>query len=158
MSQWEMFKEVRLRALEEAPYAFSSTLEGALQKSDDEWQTQTEESATGLDKALFLAFWDDVVCGLTGCLIVGEQGDEADLFSVWVAPDFRRLQVGNAMFEEAKQWAVENGASVLHAWVTENNLGAIRFYKGFGMEETGRREPVRAGSDEEQILLVLPLS
>ena len=52
----QLFKSLRLRALQDAPYAFSSTYEAALQRTDQSWQEQAERTAQGMDRATFIAF------------------------------------------------------------------------------------------------------
>ncbi len=44
----DLYKRLRLDSLQEAPYAFSSTYASALQRTDESWREQVDESAAGL--------------------------------------------------------------------------------------------------------------
>lgn len=106
---------------------------------------------------MFLAHWDGEICGLMGCLIEEENRESADLFAVWVAPEHRRHGIAVAMLHVAQDWACGTGALFLHAWVAEKNRDALRFYESVGMRDSGRREPLREDSVEEQRLLHMEL-
>ena len=59
------------------------------------------------------------------------------LLAVWVAPEYRRLKVGQALLETVKEWSRQSNAQVLHAWVAEQNSLAIGYYKAVGPEPAG---------------------
>jgi ribosomal protein S18 acetylase RimI-like enzyme len=46
------------------------------------------------------------------------------------------------MTQAVESWALDKGAAMLEAQVTENNAPAIEFYRTLGFTETGRREPL----------------
>ena len=54
----DLFKQVRLMALQEAPYAFPATYDSAVQRSAESWREQAERSAQGPDRATFIVFSD----------------------------------------------------------------------------------------------------
>ena len=44
-NQWQRYKRIRIKALELAPYAFSSKYEDAIKRDDDSWEKQSEDLA-----------------------------------------------------------------------------------------------------------------
>ncbi len=156
-SQWQLLKELRCRALEDAPYAFSGTLEEAKKRSDEDWAAWAENCSNNPKAITFIACYDDKPCGMMGCRIVGEENEIAELLAVWVAPECRRLKVGQGLLEVTKQWAIESSVQVLHIWVAEQNASAISFYKAAGGQVTGQRQTFKSDTTQEEILLKLQL-
>jgi ribosomal protein S18 acetylase RimI-like enzyme len=156
-SQGPLLKEIRCRALEEAPFAFSGTLEEAKRRSEESWAARAENGSNNPKAIIFIAYHDDMPCGMMGCRLAGETNEVAELLAVWVAPEYRRLKVGQALLEVVKQWASESHAQVLHIWVAEQNASAISFYKAAGCEATDQRQPFKSDASQEEILLLLQL-
>ncbi|HEY0492010.1 MAG TPA: GNAT family N-acetyltransferase, partial [Candidatus Dormibacteraeota bacterium] len=83
-ADWEEFRQIRLRALAEAPEAFSSTLADAVRLDQREWM----ERLAG--RAQFLALTGPISVGTAG----GIQAEScAELISMWVDPSCRRSGV-----------------------------------------------------------------
>ena len=59
----------------------------------------------------------------------------------WVAPQQRVLGVGDALVTTIVNWAEALGATMLQAWVVEDNARALIFYRKLGFQETGERQP-----------------
>jgi ribosomal protein S18 acetylase RimI-like enzyme len=156
-SQGPLLKELRCRALDDAPYAFSSTLEEATMRSDESWAAWAENGSANPKAITLIAYYDDNPCGMMGCRLVGEKNEVAELLAVWVAPEYRRLKVGQRLLEVVKQWAGQSHAQVLHIRVAEQNASAISFYKAAGGEVTGQRQPFKSDATQEEILLMLKL-
>ena len=154
-SQWQLLKELRCRALDDAPYAFSGTLEEAKKRSDENWAAWAENCSNNTEAITFIAYYDDKPCGMMGCRIVGEKNEVAELLAVWVAPERRRLKVGQGLLEVVKQWASEIHAQVLHIWVAEQNASATSFYKAGGCAVTGQLQPFKSDATQEEIFLIL---
>jgi ribosomal protein S18 acetylase RimI-like enzyme len=156
-SQGTLLKELRCRALEDAPYAFSGTFEEAKKRSEESWVAWANNCSDNPKASLFIAYYNDKPCGMMGCDLAGEKNEVATLLAVWVAPEYRRLKVGQALLEVVKQWARESYAQVLHIWVAEKNASAISFYKAVGCEVTGQRQAFKSDVTQEEILLILKL-
>src|SRR5947209_15524499 len=88
-----VFKAVRLRALQDAPYAFSSTYAQELQFSDSEWLTRVERM-DGERGAGFLALDTGSPCGIIGSLLDQNDPTRAWIVSLWTAPTHRQQGVG----------------------------------------------------------------
>jgi|ERR1700728_1985359 GNAT superfamily N-acetyltransferase len=136
----EVFKAVRLRALQEAPSAFGSTYAREAQFTEDEWLARAMRwnGETGIG---FLAIEDGAACGIAGAFLDQNDGSRAHLVSMWTAPTHRRRGVGRMLVEAVPGWARLRGARSLNLMVTSMNEGAILFYERLGFAMTGRTEP-----------------
>jgi GNAT superfamily N-acetyltransferase len=136
----QLFREVRLRALRDAPPAFGSTYARESQFSDEEWLQRVArwngESGIG-----YLAMEGGSGCGIAGVLLEDEDGICARLVSMWVAPTHRKSGTGRRLVNEITGWARQHGANVLRFTVTSNNEPAMLFYERLGFSRTGRTEP-----------------
>jgi ribosomal protein S18 acetylase RimI-like enzyme len=134
------FKAVRLRALQDAPFAFSSTYERESRFSDSEWRARIER--WNGDKGVgYLAMDRDVPCGIAGALLDEVDSSRAELVSMWTAPTHRRQGVGALLVNAVIVWARSRKARTLCLMVTHTNAQAIRFYERLGFAMTGRTGP-----------------
>jgi GNAT superfamily N-acetyltransferase len=142
--QWRVYRDLRLGALAEAPYAFSSTLERELAFDDRIWQQRLGSGGA----ATFLAWDDDQVVGMAS----GKRENPDDEFAVpgawqlvamWVSPSVRGTGVAAALVEAVAEYVRGTGAPALVLWVTEVNDRARRLYERLGFAPTGCRQPVR---------------
>jgi ribosomal protein S18 acetylase RimI-like enzyme len=135
-----LFKDVRLRALQEAPYAFGSTYARESAFTDSEWFARLDRW-NGVRGAGFIAVDDGIPCGIAGALLDDNDPTRANLVSMWTAPSHRHTGVGRLLVNQALEWTREHKVSALLLMVTSNNTGAIRFYEKLGFVRTGRTEP-----------------
>ena len=134
------FKAIRLRALQDAPYAFSSTYADEARLSDSEWLGRVERM-NGERGAGFLAFNGSTPCGIIGSFLDQHDPTRAWIVSMWTAPAHRQQGVGRVLVSEVANWACLRKADRLLLMVTSNNEPAIRFYERLGFIRTGRTEP-----------------
>lgn len=153
--QWQLHKTVRLAALADAPYAFSTTLESAKARSDADWQALTERYTLDPHSITYFAFQDGQPCGMAACV---RQGDHAEMVAVWVDPAFRRLGVGSALIDYARDWATDKGAAILKVGVFDDNLGARALYTAAGFQDLGESCPSCSSPDHpgRQLSMNLP--
>lgn len=129
----QLFKSLRLRALQDAPYAFSSTYEAALQRTDQSWQEQAEQTARGADRATFFAFMGDEAIGMAALYRLEEQEQVGELLQVWVAPGQRGGQTAKCLIDGVFAWASANHFWKIVAVVHRENHRAIQFYLRYGL-------------------------
>jgi ribosomal protein S18 acetylase RimI-like enzyme len=148
--QWQLHKTIRCAALADAPYAFSTTLESALER---DWVEFTHQRATDPNSITFFAFAGDTPCGMAACAV---EDDEAEMFAVWVAPSHRRSRAGLALVQFAAQWASSRGAKRLNVGVYNDNAGALAFYRSADFKETAKIKP--EFSTEKRYVLLLAMA
>jgi ribosomal protein S18 acetylase RimI-like enzyme len=135
-----VFKDVRLRALQEAPYAFSSTYAREVQFGDAEWAKRAERW-NGENGIGFVAMDGDMACGIAGSFLDEKDATRVQLLAMWTAPTHRQRGVGRQLVNDVLNWARGRNARILQLMVTSNNETAMRFYERLGFRRTGRTEP-----------------
>lgn len=141
--EWAVFRDVRLRALADAPDAFGSTHAREVAQSDDEWQALVRSN----ERAIFIATTGGSSVGLAiGAQQRGE-ADAAGLFAMWVAPQSRGHGIGAALIDAVATWARREGYQSVSLGVETTNESAIALYTRWGFADTGARVPLRDNSD-----------
>jgi ribosomal protein S18 acetylase RimI-like enzyme len=135
----DLLRDLRLRALRDAPMAFGSTLGREEAFDAQEWERRTAASAAGEDQATFIA---EPAVGLAIVVLDGDDPLVAHLYSMWVAPEARGMGAGRALVDAVVAWAAERGARRLTTAVTEGNAVATALYAAAGFTDTGGREPL----------------
>jgi ribosomal protein S18 acetylase RimI-like enzyme len=135
-----IFREVRLRALLEAPSAFGSTYAKESKLTVEDW-VQRAAQWNGARSILYLAMDGGAACGMAGSILDKDKATRAQLISMWTAPTHRQRGIGRLLVSEVIDWARLRGVHTLHLLVTSNNQPAIAFYGRLGFTLTGRTEP-----------------
>jgi len=137
-----LFKDIRLRALQDSPAAFSSTYAEESKLTDAEWLNRATQWS-GAKSGGYLAMDGDTAVGIAAGILDQNEPLRAELVSMWDAPTHRRLGTGRMLVDAVVAWARARNAQTLLLLVTSNNDGAIRFYQSVGFALTGRTEPYR---------------
>jgi GNAT superfamily N-acetyltransferase len=140
--EWARYREIRLRALADAPAAFSTSVADAARWTETEWRARVSGRTT------FVADDDGSLVGLA-CGIAADQPDAAELISLWVEPAWRARGVGGQLVEAVAAWAAGEGVSYLRLWVADGNGAAERLYRRHGFRRTGERQPLGTGGRTE---------
>ena len=119
-------------SLQDAPYAFPTTYDAALQRSAESWREQAERTAQGTDRATFIAFSDDLPIGMTALYRREDTVDTGELLQVWVSPEHRGTNVAWDLMDAIFKWARENNFRRIIAGVTKVNARALTFYIKYG--------------------------
>ena len=130
--EWPQWRELRLRALAEAPYAFSSRLEDWQDADEARWRQRL--SLPGSYNCV--ARLDGRHVGMASGVPAEERGT-AELISMWVAPDARGRGVGDALVTAVVRWARERGVWELRLDVVAGNTSAIALYARHGFVDHG---------------------
>lgn len=141
--EWKLLRELRLRALREAPDAFGPTAAEAESRSDDDWR---EGAARFAQPNLRLFVARDEAGGGLGLISAVAAGHVGHLGAMWVDPAWRGRGVGRRLFAAACDELEAAGCERIELSVTEGNERAIALYQRFGFALTGRHEPLREGS------------
>ena len=155
-----VLRELRLRALRDAPSAFGSTYAVEVVRTPDEWAARAARGSSGGDNATFLADVDGECVGLAGGFRNDHDGHHADidLVSMWVAPAHRGTGVADALVDAVLDWACHEGeAQKVGLWVTRGNERAQRFYERLGFVETGDVQPLPSDPCRDEVRMVFGL-
>ena len=136
----QIYKDVRLRALQDSPLAFGATFAKESQMTGDEWMHRATQCHDG-HCIRYLAFSGEMPCGLIGCFLHPDDCTKADLVSMWVDPRFRSDGVGRLLVDSVRNWARDHHVRHLRLTVVSTNAGAIAFYHRNGFALTGNTEP-----------------
>lgn len=153
--EWEAVRDLRLRALADAPDAFGSTLEREREAGEAEWRAWVS-GWQGSTNALYVGEAEGSWIGMAVGSRTGEEQD-AHLYGMWVDPAWRRRGLGARLVGAVLGWARSWGAGRVILGVTEINDGAVGFYERLGFADTGERHPLRGGSEVRVRVLSLQL-
>ena len=137
---WRLWRDVRLRALAEAPHAFGSTL-AQWQGEDLEPRWRARLDGVPLNVVAF-GEGGSPVGQVSGSVLDGDDG-RVELISMWVAPEVRGRGVGEALIAEVVRWAGARGAPAIVLSVKVGNDPAASLYRRMGFERTD--EPADEG-------------
>ncbi|MDF9878329.1 GNAT family N-acetyltransferase [Cellulosimicrobium cellulans] len=146
---WRDLRDVRLRALADAPSAFGSTLAREVAFPDDVWRERAAQGRTLLARAVLdggVPAGDErppgPVVGVAAVFPSHDDATVAEVVSVWVDPGARGTGVAAALLRSAELLAAELGARTLALWVTTTNDPALRLYGRAGFAPTGETKPL----------------
>ena len=128
---WKAWRELRLAALEEAPYAFGSQLADWVDATEDRWRERL--SVPGAYQVI--ASLDGTPVGMAGGFPAEEAG-VAHLVSMWIAPAGRGRGVGDTLMGAIEDWARGTGARILKLSVADGNEPAHKLYLRNGFADT----------------------
>ncbi|HEY5923135.1 MAG TPA: dihydropteroate synthase [Kofleriaceae bacterium] len=151
--EWRTWRDLRLRALADAPDAFGGTLEAAQARDEASWMTST---AKRHDAVSLFAERDGVAVGMSFIMIADDQR-KADLYAMWVAPEARGTGVGKQLVDAGLRWARSRAASDVALRVADTAHAARRLYQRCGFRDNGERSVVREGAPGMASTLVAKL-
>src|SRR5215831_3118735 len=138
-----IFRDVRLRALQDSPEAFGATYDGAMKRTEDSWQDQVAQAAAGSLRNTLLAF-DGTSCVGLASLYREQDASEGEILQMWVEPGSRGAGTAARLVSELLEWAQTVGIQSVNLAVTTTNERAIKFYEKCGFRLTGEQIEVDA--------------
>ncbi|HWC37939.1 MAG TPA: GNAT family N-acetyltransferase [Acidimicrobiales bacterium] len=153
----DRLRDIRLRALRDAPSAFASTFEAESTRPPAAWAERATAWSTGDSTATFIAEADRRWVGLIGALRVPDEPGLVGLVSMWVAPESRRLGIAQRLIGEVVTWAGSIGACAVELWVARDNTGAIATYQRAGFVPTADHQPLPSNPCVDELRMVLRL-
>ena len=139
---WAVFKDVRLRALAEAPDAFGSSYAGWVDAPEERWR----ERVTTVPLNVVARIGDDVVGVASG--MPGDDGVE--LISMWVDPAARGTGTAQSLIDAVVAWA---GERPTYLSVRSDNARAVAAYVKAGFVLVGP-SPEQADDEPPEDLMV----
>ncbi|WP_165956429.1 GNAT family N-acetyltransferase [Kribbella antibiotica] len=137
VGDWEILREVRLRALREAPQSFYEAYDDSVAQTEADWRARLGDPT----KVTLLAESDGQPAGMVIGVPAGpdeRDPDAALMLSMWVDPAFRGVGVADALTAELLVWSREQSFKRLLLWVYDAAPRAAAFYRRAGFESTGR--------------------
>lgn len=129
----EIFRQIRLEALQREPEAFASTFEDWALLSCDEWRRR-------LNEPVFVAFQGHVPVGLMGLRRERPRrmAHRASLVMVYVRSTLRGQGLAKRLLDTVIEFGRSIGLKQLELSVNAKNPAAFRFYQREGFVEVGR--------------------
>ena len=145
--EWEAFRDLRLRALRDAPDAFGGTADASIDRDETYWRGWIEGEGWDGDVRSWVA--DDR--GRLRGMAVGARFDEdpatMNLFGMWVEPELRGSGIATRLVGMVERWGEALGVERIVLRVTQGNARAERYYEKLGYRRTDRDPiPLRDGS------------
>jgi GNAT superfamily N-acetyltransferase len=153
----DRLRDIRLRALRDAPAAFASTFEAESTRPPTAWAEAATAWSAGDGTATFVAEADEHWLGLIGALRAPERPELVELVSMWVAPESRRLGIAQSLIGEVVAWARSVGADGVALWVARDNAGAIATYQRVGFRLTGEHQPLPSDLCTDELRMIMTL-
>ena len=144
-ADWMLLRDLRLRALSDAPTAFASTYDNERLLTDDDWRERLARPG----RVSVYASLGGQPAGIAGGYI--PDSGHVEVVSMWVAPGARGRGVGDALVEEVVSWAREHGVPELRLWVTRGNEQAEHLYERHGFERDGKVKPLPSNPCVDEI-------
>lgn len=144
---WQVWRDVRLAALAQAPEAFGSTLAQEQSRTEAQWRDWLHPDR-GL-KAVALSGNDghasgnavSETAGLVGGWVPDPGIPAAVLFSMWVRPSARGRGIGDLLVVSVLDWALRQRYASISLTVVDGNERAARLYARHGFRLTGQTVP-----------------
>lgn len=94
----------------------------------------------------------ETASGIAGFAVAHRAVEPAELESVAVAPEMRRLGIGRALCEAAMSWCGERMAA-MELEVRASSEGALTLYTALGFREQGRRRSYYSDPVDDAVLM-----
>jgi GNAT superfamily N-acetyltransferase len=149
----DQLRELRLRALADAPRELGRLLDEEAAFPSSYWRAIVEDTQVGNRRVCVVADDGERLVGMVG----GdweEQSGRVHLVALWVEPSSRGKGVGKALVTEVLVWARERQAQRVELWVVDDAPAAAALYASCGFVETGVDHAVPHSPGQREKLLV----
>jgi len=133
----DLHRELRLRALRDAPDSFADAHDEVAAKPRSYWAELTRGFTDATSAVMFLAAEEDRVLGSTYGFKDRERADTARVGGMWVEPAVRGQGVGRALLDAVFGWARSCGLKRIALWAPAHNPAALALYANVSFCETG---------------------
>ena len=141
----DALRELRLRALRDTPWAFSSSYERELGHGADWWELRARQDGD----VVYVAEDGGALVGMAGGFVAG---GAVQLWGMWVAPAARGKGAGRELVEAVLGWA---GERPVELEVTDDERGrpAAALYRALGFAPNGERRRLQSDPSLETIVM-----
>ena len=152
---WRDYRDIRLAALKDAPSAFASTWQAEASLTAPQWIERAQRSEDGHIGTIVMAADDaDRWVGLAAGYRPGDRGADAELISMWVAPDCRGQMIATELVGAVLAWAEGHQADSVGLWANETNWPAISLYEKAGFRRTGEVDKLPSDPAQQEIRML----
>jgi ribosomal protein S18 acetylase RimI-like enzyme len=145
---WQILREVRLRALKDSPTAYISEYQEESAWDEAAWRRRF------LQRHWAVAHRAGAIIGLASSVLVDERPPhERHIESVWVDPRYRRTGVLRALLTHLA--TAEPDVTDWRIWVLDTNDIARNVYARLGFRPTDEQQPLLDDSGRLEIRLAL---
>lgn len=149
--KWQLYRDLRLQALKEAPYAFASTYEENAKHPGEFWMKRLEDAAAGNTQWLVFAKLDGKIIGMAGAFAEKEI-DNAHVIAVYVAPAARGRGVSKMLMNDLLIRIKSNKlVKKITVDVNPEQQAAYNLYKNSGFREIKQYRMVLGDGKEHEI-------
>jgi RimJ/RimL family protein N-acetyltransferase len=136
LSDAQQFRELRLGALQDSPTAFSADYFVNLNHPMSFWENRLRFDNYG---TIFFAEHTNTLIGMTGIhqRESPKTKHSADIYSVYVRPEWRGLHIAEGILEVCAEWAKARNVIILKLGVMATNAAAVRLYERCGFKIYG---------------------
>ena len=146
-NDWEVWRDLRLQALGDAPEAFTSRLADWQDAPEERWRERLALPGS----VSFVTVLDGLPVGMASG-IPSDVAGTVRLVSMWVAPQARGHGVGDALITAVRRWAAGQGNMLLELDVVVTNPAARALYARHGFAVVGTATTERHEAPELHLM------
>lgn len=146
VDDWPLWRELRLEALADSPYAFGSTLAEWRGEGDTEIRWRARLSTVPVN---IVADLNGNAAGMVSATAADQDGT-IELISMWVAPFARGHGVGDSLVAAVIEWARKQRAAKIALDVVESNEHAVALYRRHRFFDAGAIDCTGSGVASER--------
>lgn len=141
------YKHLRLGALRDAPYAFSTSYHQALERDEASWKELAKNASKGPEACIYFLRQGQTDIGLGGVFTHAyEEAIVAEIMQIWIAPQSRGTRAIHVLMASLHEWCRACGYASILATVHVENPRALAYYQKIGYvidEERTANAPAR---------------
>jgi GNAT superfamily N-acetyltransferase len=152
----QLLRELRLRALTQAPEAFAATVADEAARESADWE---QLASGGEDHVVLVAEQDEGrPAGMAGGRWFDRERGIAQLWGLWVDPTARGGGTGAALVRAVNEWAAGRGARFVRLGVIDpGGQGATAFYRRLGFVALDDPVPMRTDPSRLVTYMIRPV-
>ncbi len=159
VEDWQAYRDLRLRALNEDPQAFSSTYAEVAAWPEERWKRRLRDALEGERSWLFFAREKGRLVGMIGAFVDEASPENATIVSVYVPAEVRGRGISSELLTcILGELSRHPSLKMATLAVNKQQLPAVGLYRKFGFQAT-RTEPAQTGNGElvEEMVMERPL-
>ncbi|MES2491282.1 MAG: GNAT family N-acetyltransferase [Pseudomonadota bacterium] len=148
-----LLRNMRIASLTDAPYAFGATLEDVLSQTESAFIDDAKRHSTSNSSTSFFLFSGGAPAGMIGAFFERAETTRAFICALWVEPTVRGTSAASLLVSAAIEWLTSQGAKDVFAWVANDNVRAVAFYRKAGFVTMGEVQPLPSDPSQLETLL-----